>query len=248
MHLVFIAAILVGGASIADAQVKDQAPTETATIEAVQAFQAELFGAMQKRDRAALERLIADGFVFVHSTGGLEERKRFIDNAVAGSLSSQTESPQMFDRQLRVFGGHTALQTSRSVRDKGRPTEVNLRTLQIYVKLDGRWQWLSGQSVRLPSRPASVTLDPRVYEEHVGQYAIGENRMFTVSRDGDILRGRTNARGGELVPKSATEFIWFDAENNADAQIIFLADQSGGVTHAVFRRDGQEVWRAQKIK
>jgi ketosteroid isomerase-like protein len=212
----------------------------------IAAFQKELFDAMAGRDRAVLERLIAADFVFIHSTGGVDSRQPFIDKAVAGTQSSQTASPEYTDRQVRVFGGHTAIRISRSVRDKGSPSELNLRTLHVYAKGPKGWQWLSGQSTALSSRPKGVTIDTRVYRDYVGVYPINEARTLTVTREGDGLRARTDRSNAELVPQSATEFAWFDPDTNLDAQLVFVRDASGRVTHALFMRGGREMWRGTK--
>jgi hypothetical protein len=47
-----------------------------------------------------------------------------------------------------------------------------------------------------------------------------------------------------------TTFAWFNPEMNLPvvAEVTFIKDESGRVTHAVFRRDGQEAWRAKKTK
>jgi hypothetical protein len=58
-------------------------PKDAKAEREILAFQKELSEAMNRKDRAMLERLIADGFTFIHSTGGMENRKEYIDNAVA---------------------------------------------------------------------------------------------------------------------------------------------------------------------
>lgn len=57
----------------------------------------------------------------------------------------------------------------------------------------------------------------------------------------------TGFRPAELIPKSETDFVWFNPDSNVKAQIIFIRDEGGRVTHAAFVRDGEEVWRAKKV-
>jgi hypothetical protein len=45
-----------------------------------------------------------------------------------------------------------------------------------------------------------------------------------------------------------TEFVWFNPDFNVYSQIVFIRDEGGRVTHAAFLREGQEVWRAKKVK
>lgn len=227
------------------AQTGGPAPAMAATPE-IAAFSQELFGAMERRDRAVLERLIADDFVFVHSTGGMDTRRQFIDKAVAGTHSSQTDKSEFLEIQLRVFDAHTAIRISRSVRNKGEPSELNLRTLHVYAKGPKGWQWLSGQSTALPARPKALAIDTRVYDDYAGVYTIDPVRTLTVTRDGNTLRARTDRSSAELVPRSATEFAWFNPENIVVGELVFVTAADGRVTHAIFRRSGQEMWRGTK--
>jgi hypothetical protein len=55
-------------------------------------------------------------------------------------------------------------------------------------------------------------------------------------------------REAELVPHSATEFVWFNPESNLYSELHFVKDASGRPTHAVWVREGEEVWRAAKAK
>jgi hypothetical protein len=40
----------------------------------------------------------------------------------------------------------------------------------------------------------------------------------------------------------------FNPELNLEAQLVFVRDADGAVTHAAYRRDGREVWRAARLK
>ena len=68
-------------------------------------------------------------------------------------------------------------------------------------------------------------------------------------REGDTLRAlTTNRQPGELIAKSETEFTWFNPDVNIDAQVVFTKDEDGQVMYATFRVNGQEAWRAARIK
>ena len=123
----------------------------------------------------------------------------------------------------------------------------------MYAKIAGRWRWVLHQSTRLAPRPKGAAIDPRIYEAYVGQYEISAGRTFTVRKEGEGLKAQTTGRAtGDLIPKSETEFIWFNPEMNpaivGAAEVSFVKDESGKVTHAVFSRDGQGLWRAKKTK
>lgn len=218
----------------------------------IRSFQRELFAANKRRDRAELERMIAEGFIFIHSTGNWESRQEYIENATAGALKAQSEGMEFerLDEDLRVYQGNTA-RLSYHVMIRNQGVESQGRHVDVFVKIAGRWQWVLAQSTRLAPRPSAAKIDTRIYNTYVGRYEIGGGRTFTVLREGDSLKSLTTGRApGELIPKSETDFIWFNAEMNLPAvfEVTFIKDVNGSVTHAAFRRDGQELWRAPKKK
>ncbi|MGH9768172.1 MAG: DUF4440 domain-containing protein [Blastocatellia bacterium] len=249
MTLVIAATVIVSG------QTNNQPPKQDdKTEQEVKAFRLDLREAHKRRDRAALERMIADDFIFIHSTGNWETRQEYIENAAAGALNSQRPGLEFegVDEPIRVYEGHTAMVSGRGVvRDRSRNTENHGRGVDVFAKIAGRWRWVLHQSTRLAPRPKGAAVDSRIYEAYVGQYEISAGRTFTVLKEGDGLRAQTTGRApGELIPKSETEFIWFNPELNVPgvAEVTFIKDEAGKVTHAVFRRDGQEMWRAKKTK
>jgi hypothetical protein len=249
-RLTFAITLIIVASAFGKSQTGGQAETQDAKAEQeVRALRKALLDAGRRNDRAALESMIADGFTFTHATGNLETKKQWIDNAVATTQgpSRTTEYPE---DQVRVYEGRTAVWTTRSIlRAQGAGTEINLRSTNTYVKIGGRWQWAAGQSTRLPSRPKAAAIDRRLYSGYIGQYEISAGRALTVTEDGETLRGQvTGLPPAELIPRSETEFIWFNPDLNLYSEIIFIKAEGGGVTHAGFRREGIDIWRAKKIK
>lgn len=245
--------LLILASALAPVPTNGQSPAKDAKIEQeVRAANQELKEASRRKDRAAFERLIADDFTFIHSNGATDTKKTYIDKATAGAFSIQQAGAgvEVQDEQLRLYEGSTAVWITRgTLVNKSQNTEMSLRSVAVYVRIDGRWQWVFGQSSPLPARPKAAAIDHRLYDTYTGEYEIGAGRTFTVIKEGDTLRGlTTNRQPGELIPKSDTEFIWFNPNVNLDAQVIFIKGESGQVTHVAFRANGQEVWRAKKVK
>ena len=215
----------------------------------VAAFQRELVIALRQGDRADLERLLADGFTFVHSTGGLDTRKEYIDNTVSAAQAGRSSDLERLEEHVQIYDGHTAVFTGRSVLH-GRGDDIPLRSTHVYVKRGGKWQWAGGQSTRLPNRPkALATVTPAQRDAYAGRYEVGPNRVLTVSVQGDTLKALLPGfREAELIPRTETEFAWFNPELNLESQLQFVRDDAGAVTHAVWRRDGKDVWRAPRMK
>ena len=77
MRMASIAAPLCLAAGLAFA---DQPPAAPAALQQeIEALQVELIAALRSGDRPALERLLADGFTFVHATGGLDTKREHVD-------------------------------------------------------------------------------------------------------------------------------------------------------------------------
>jgi ketosteroid isomerase-like protein len=236
--------------AVASGQAAPAPAPDTKAAREVRAVRDQLVEAAQKKDRAAYERLLADGFTFIHGTGGLESRKEYIDHSIAGGQLLQRAELQTLSEQIQVYDGHTAVWTSRTVaRNKSDGTETNLESTNVFIKRDGRWLWAAGQSTRLPSRPKAAAVPPGLYDAYAGRYEIGPGRTLTVTKEDGTLRAVvTGYRPAELIPRSETEFVWFNPEMNVYSQVIFVKGEDGKVTAAAFRREGEEVWRAKRVQ
>jgi hypothetical protein len=94
----------------------------------------------------------------------------------------------------------------------------------------------------LPPAPvtrAEVTLPAAELERVVGRYEFAPGVVFNVIRDGDVLRAqREGAVTGpvlQIFPEAPLQFFW----KAVDAQVRFIADESGKVTGAEFSQGGQ---------
>ena len=131
---------VIAAAVIASGQTNNQpAKQDGKTEQEIRTFHRELIEAHKRRDRAALERMITDGFIFIHSTGNWETRQEYIENAAAGTLMSQSAEFEGLDHELRVYEGHTAMVSGRSiVRVRSENAERQLRGVDVYAKIAGR--------------------------------------------------------------------------------------------------------------
>lgn len=100
---------------------------------------------------------------------------------------------------------------------------------------------------RLPSNaqaPTIIKLDPQIYRAYTGQYELGPGQVITITVEGDKLMGGMNGQPKvDLSALSETRFI----AKAADAEVRFIKDERGEVTHLVLLLNGQEM-RAKKIK
>lgn len=207
----------------------------------VEAFQSTLVAALRKGDRASLEQMLTDGFTFVHSTGGLDTKKEYIDGAVQAAQAGRAADIERLEQHMVFYGGRTAIATGRAI-IHGRGDDILLRSTEIYVKTKDRWQWAGGQSTSLPVRPkALVTINP---DSYAGRFALNDNRVLTLTAAGDVLKAQlAGFREAELIPQSPTEFAWFNPEVNIRSELVFIDADT-----VAYRRDGKEIWRARRVK
>lgn len=94
-----------------------------------------------------------------------------------------------------------------------------------------------------PPERKEVKVDPKIFDSYAGQYQLSPNMVITISRKGDKLMAQpTGQPKFELFAESETKFFL----KVIDAQISFVKDQTGRVTHLIFHQGGEI--EAKKIK
>ena len=104
-----------------------------------------------------------------------------------------------------------------------------------------------------PRERVIATLDPKIYDDYVGEYQIQPGFILTVKREGDKLMSRAmpvplppSAAGlpwSEMFPESETQFFVKDA----DATFTFIKDEKGQVIQVNIQRTTR-MFPAKKIK
>ncbi|MBM3804273.1 MAG: nuclear transport factor 2 family protein [Acidimicrobiia bacterium] len=103
--------------------------------------------AVLKRDKAALERLLADDLIYVHSNSRLETKGEILE--VISSGSTLYESIEFQEVTARQFDGIVVTTQKATIRTK-QTGVANLFVTMVWVRQKGRWQLASRQASRLP--------------------------------------------------------------------------------------------------
>lgn len=106
-------------------------------------FEDERNAAILKHDTAVLDRMYADGIVWIMSNGDLLTKAQVLANI--GSGNQLLSSIQHSDRHLHVYG-NTVVLTAQSVsreRYKGKDVTIPRRFTNVYVKRNGQWMVVS---------------------------------------------------------------------------------------------------------
>ncbi len=104
-----------------------------------------------KKDRAALERLLADDYLYTHSNGSVLNKAQ----EIAESMSSDVQwtDSKFADLKVRLFGGVAVLTGRQTLQGTAKGYVPGPRRItDIFVKRGGRWQDVGGQSTLEPTK------------------------------------------------------------------------------------------------
>lgn len=105
---------------------------------------------MIKKDLAGLRELLADDMRYTHSSGVTETREQFLDGLASGKSVYYAVRPE--EMQVRLYG-NTAILNGIALFDtevNGQKTTLRLKYTDAYVKRNGKWQFVTWQSLRMP--------------------------------------------------------------------------------------------------
>ena len=206
----------------------------------------ERVSAYRDHDRAAFERILADGFTTMTPDGRHLTRAQYLD-AEFGPESGQGVS---IETEVTAFSarrtGSTLVlsyeETERSQVGDNQFVE-HLARLDVYVREHGRWRLLTMTAARIPQAPQAIELSPSVLADYAGRYRFAPNIVSTVRLDGARLwEQSTGNPEGELIPIGPDLFY---APPDLQARVSFERDSQGHVTAQVYR-SGDQVFRAPR--
>jgi ketosteroid isomerase-like protein len=106
--------------------------------------------AFVRSDTEALDRILADDFIFTDPAGNILTKAEWIDDMINGSL--KFESIQIDDLKVRVFGDSAAVANGRTtVKAQSKEGGFNGKFCYtvMYLKRNGRWQAVAEQAALL---------------------------------------------------------------------------------------------------
>jgi CubicO group peptidase (beta-lactamase class C family) len=103
---------------------------------------------------------------------------------------------------------------------------------------------LFAEKYEIPVERKVAKLDPRTYDAYIGEYQLAPNVILTVTREGDrLITQATGQSKIEIFPESETKFF----PKAIEAEITFVKDAKGQVTHLILRQGGRDQ-PARKIR
>jgi ketosteroid isomerase-like protein len=142
-----IALTLLGVLVAVPAHAQAQKATEQAVLKASQLLDE---ASLIKKDRATMERLYADDYVYVHSNGAVLNKAQEI--ATCMSPDQAWIAHKTDDLKVRVYG-NVAIVTGLSTLTGSAKGYVSgpRRFTEVWVRRNGRWQMVGGQTTLVPA-------------------------------------------------------------------------------------------------
>lgn len=108
------------------------------------------FRAMVEADRSALDALLSEDLVYIHTTGAVDTKSSLIEAVVSGTIDYTRLEAK--DTTLR-FAGNAAIITGTAelgVVAGGTVHAASIRFTEVYVDAGDGWRLASWQSTRIP--------------------------------------------------------------------------------------------------
>lgn len=106
--------------------------------------------AMVEADAKALNEILRDDLLYIHSSAPLDNKERVIEEITSGLL--KYKAIDMSEVSVRVYGD-TGVLVGRAilkVSTKGKAMEIPVRLTEVWVRTSGVWQLASWQATRIP--------------------------------------------------------------------------------------------------
>ncbi len=221
MRILFVVLALLLVSPAATAQAGAGPSKDDKVKEELRKLHSEYQEAGSKRDRAALERLFADGYVWVQGNGRVIDKAKHIENILGNT--SQFLGPNPSLDQLTVYGDTAVLRVTE--RD-------GLFTTTVFARKDGRWQFVHAQGTLLPPARKPIEIDPKMFDAFVGSYEFGAGAVATVTKEGNALMWKAGRRAKvRLMPLSDTHFF----VEESGVEMTFQKDEKGQATNVTLR-------------
>ena len=214
--------------------------------QALRRLEDEWLGSYLRGDKATFDRIVADDFTGTDESAKVRNKAQERELIQAPPASIKTSLTNE-DVRVRIYGD-AAIVTGRIVvktQLNGQP-EIGFqsRFTDTFLKRQEYWQVAARHYSRLPVERTAVKLEPKVYDEYVGQYELAPNFILTVTKEGEKLMSQATGQPKfELLAESEIGFFIKDIS----ALFIFMRGRSGEVERMITVQDGRII-QAKRIK
>jgi ketosteroid isomerase-like protein len=143
-----IALTLLGVLVAVPTYAQKQSVQEQAVLKASQALDE---ASLMKKDRATMERLYAEDYMYTHSNGTVLNKTQEIAESMSPDQAWTAHKSD--DLKVRIYG-NVAIVTGLSTLTGSSKAYVSgpRRYTEVWVRRNGRWQMVGGQSTLVPAK------------------------------------------------------------------------------------------------
>ena len=196
-------------------------------------------------DSTAYRKLLAADFVHVDDSGKRRTGDELAAYTSVGN-SSRWEVSQVHARLVTDTLAIVDCQAMDIALEGSREVRRPLHEMDVFVLRDGHWLFLEHSETHVLSSPKSITPDPKLLDDYVGQYEFWPGRVDTFTRKGDQLLAQDEKDKTPTPLLAATNESFF-VEGEADL-IVFVRDASGKVSHELGHAADGQLFVARKVK
>lgn len=111
----------------------------------IKALELKRLEAMAANDVPTLDAMIADGLLYLHSTGDRDSKAAYLGNISSGSIQYRRVTPH--EPEVHVLGDTAVLfgHIDADVTRNGNELTLDYDYLAVWAKADGRWQFFTYQ-------------------------------------------------------------------------------------------------------
>jgi hypothetical protein len=119
------------------------------------------FDVTVKGDYKALDALLADDLIYVHSNGNVDGEKTFLEALTSGR--SKYHSIEPVEMKARALGDFVFIDGRAKVKveSNGQVNDLLLTYLDVWTKRNGTWQMVHWHSARMPVPAAAPAAAPK---------------------------------------------------------------------------------------
>jgi hypothetical protein len=128
-----------------------KAQTDDAKMQVLMKMQT-LKTVLLSKDSAGLSALLSDDVTYGHSTGVIQTKSQLIRSMLNGEQDYKSIEPS--DINIRIYDntGVVTVKLKINVVNNGKPLDVNLTAVLIWIKMNGDWKLVARQAVKLPEQ------------------------------------------------------------------------------------------------
>jgi hypothetical protein len=242
MRLLSIIVIFFAVFSVGLGQTKNTGSSQNSVEQQLKQLESEWLSSYLRGDKETFDRIVADDFIRTDESGKVATKteERALVQAPPASVNASLTNEDM---QVRAYE-NTAIVTGLIVSRVQASLSFKSRFTDTFIKRGARWQVVARHYSRVPMERTSINVDPKIYDDYVGQYEIAPNVVLDITKQGEKLMSQTPGQPKmELLPESEIEFFI----KGFTAEFVFVRDGTGRVIKLIINQEGQRV-TAKRLK